>query len=215
MKPVLSLACDHLLAELLADLEAGRERLVGGGDGLHDLEQRHHLRRVEEMQPEEAIRARGRRGLVDHRERGGVGREPGVLLDDRVDRLPHLELRPEVLADRLDHEVAVGEGAVVGRALDPGADGVGLVALHPALLHGPGKLLLDLADALADLVVVDFAHDDVPARLGADLGDPVAHQATTDDSNLADCHVLLGLLVCQGRGPYRRRRDEVIRRWAD
>ena len=45
-----------------------------------------------------------------------------------------------------------------------------------------------------ELVLVDLAQDDVPARLGADLGDPVAHQAAADNSNLADRHVLLELL---------------------
>ena len=44
-------------------------------------------------------------------ERRGVGGEEGLGLDDRVDLPPHLELRVEVLGDRLDHQVAVGEVA--------------------------------------------------------------------------------------------------------
>ena len=46
-------------------------------------------------------------------ERGGVGGEQRLLLDDRVELAPHLELRVEVLGDRLDHQVAVGEVVVV------------------------------------------------------------------------------------------------------
>jgi len=47
------------LAELLAELETGRVGLVAGGHAAHHLEQLHHLRRVEEVQPEELVWAFG------------------------------------------------------------------------------------------------------------------------------------------------------------
>ena len=149
MKPVLSLAWTTVLPSFSPTSKPSLQRLVGGRHRLHDLEQRHHLRRVEEVQAEEAVGPRRRRGLIDHRERGGVGGEEGVLLDDRVDLAPHLELALEVLGHRLDHEVAVGELAVVGRLVDPAADVVGVRLLHPALLDRAAELLLDLAEALA------------------------------------------------------------------
>ena len=98
------------LAVLSRELHAGLERLVGGGHAADDLHELHHLGGVEVVQAEEALRPRGGRGLVDHRQRRGVGGEDGAVLDDGVDLLPHLELLAEVLGDRLDHEVAVGRG---------------------------------------------------------------------------------------------------------
>ena len=93
MKPRLSLGGDRRLAELLAELEAEVDGVVAGALGSHHLEQRHHLGGVEEVQAEEALGALGRRGLVGDRQRGGVGGEEGVVLDDPVDLAPHLELR--------------------------------------------------------------------------------------------------------------------------
>ena len=116
MKPRLSPAATVVLPSSLADLEPEVVGVVAGAVGAHHLEQRHHLGRVEEVQAEEALGARRRRRLVGDRERGGVGGEEGVVLDDPVDLAPHLELAVEVLGDRLDHEVAVGEVAVVQRA---------------------------------------------------------------------------------------------------
>ena len=63
MKPRLSLRGDGGLAELLADLEAELDGLVAGPLRAHDLEQRHHLGAVEEVEPEEALGPLGRRGL--------------------------------------------------------------------------------------------------------------------------------------------------------
>ena len=60
--------------------------------------------------------------------------------------------------------------------------GVGLLGL--ALLDRPRELLLDLADALLELGLVDLAQHDVVARLGRHLGDAVAHQARTEHSDL-------------------------------
>ena len=42
---------------------------------------------------------------------------------------------------------------------------------------------------LSSFALLDLPHDDLPARLRADLGDPVAHQAAADDTNLADLHI--------------------------
>ena len=188
MKPVLSLACTHVLPSLRAELEAGLERLLVGGDGLDHLEQRHQLRRVEEVEPDEPLRPLRRGRLVDHRERRGVGGEDGAVLDHGVDLRPHRELLAEVLGDRLDHEVAVGQLAVVGRGIDPGAHRIGVGLLLLALLDRPRQLLLDAPVGPLDPLVVALAEHDVVVRLGRDLGDPVAHQAAAQHPNLRHLH---------------------------
>ena len=188
MKPRLSPAATVVLPSLLAEREAEVVGGLAGAVGANDLEQRHHLRRVEEVEAEEAVGAPGDRRLVGDRERRGVGGEEGVGLDDLVDLAPHLELPIEVLGDRLDHQVAVGEVGVVERAADPAADRVGVRLLELALLDRAAELLLDLAEALVEGALVGLDHDDVPAGLGADLGDPVPHQPAAEYSYLRDLH---------------------------
>src|SRR5205085_5784350 len=107
---------------------------------------------------------------------------------DRINLLPHLELHPEVFGDRLDHEVAVGEIAIVERRPDALADRIRVGLLGLALLHGAGQLLLDLPDAGGEPILIDLADHDLPSGLGADLADPVAHQAAAENSNLPDLH---------------------------
>ena len=190
-EPAIVAGRDRGLAELLADLEAEVDGLVGGVLGPHDLEQRHHLRRIEEVEPDHPLGPLRRVSLSRDRERGRVGGEEGVVLDDLVELAPHLELAVEVLCDRLDHEVRVGEIRVVERRRDPADHGVSLVLLHLALLDGAGELLLDLPHALVEGRRILLPHDDVPPRLGADLRDPVAHEPAAHDADLADRHISL------------------------
>jgi hypothetical protein len=188
IKPRLSPAATVVLPSPLAHLEPEVIGAVACALRPYDLEQRHDLGGVEEVQAEETLWATGRGGLVGDRERRRVRREIGVVLGDLVDALPQLELAVEVLRDRLHHEVAVREVTDVDRAADPPAHGVGVGLLELALLDRAAELLLDLAETLVQRALVGFHHDDVPAGLGADLRDPVAHQAAAHYSYLRDLH---------------------------
>jgi hypothetical protein len=53
-------------------------------------------------------------------------------------------------------------------------------------LHGPREVLLDLLKALGERRLIDLAHDDRVAGLRRDLGDPVAHQAASEHTDLPD-----------------------------
>src|SRR4051812_30405554 len=55
-EPGLVLGRDPELADAVGERRAHVERLVGGGHGADDLDQLHYLRRVEEVEPEEAVR---------------------------------------------------------------------------------------------------------------------------------------------------------------
>ena len=69
-------------------------------------------------------------------------------------------------------------------------DGVGVGLLELALLDRAAELLLDLADALGEALVVDLAEHDVVARLRGDLGDAVPHQPGAEHADRLDlCHV--------------------------
>ena len=115
MKPRLSLAATVVLPSFSPTSNPSVNGLVAGLLGPDHLEQRHHLGRIEEVEPDHPLGTIGRIGLRGDGERGGVGREVGVVLDDLVELAPHLELAVEVLGDRLDHEVAVGEVRVFER----------------------------------------------------------------------------------------------------
>ena len=108
--------------------------------------------------------------------------------DEAVELAPHRELPIEILGDRLDHQVAVGQVGVVERPLDTAANPIGVGLLHLPLLDRARQLLLDLAHAGVELLLRYLADDDVPAGLCADLGDPVPHQAAADYSYLLDLH---------------------------
>ena len=188
MKPALSFVSTVSLLEALPPLDAGLERLIGGGDRADHLEQLHHLHRVEEVEADEALGPLRRGALRDHGQRGGVGGEDRAVLDDPVDLAPHRELLVEVLGDRLDDEVAVGEVGVVERPLDAPADLVRGGLLELALLDRAAELLLDLPEPLVERALVDLADDHVIARLRRGLCDSVAHEAAADDPHLLDVH---------------------------
>ena len=122
---------------------------------------------------------------------------PDYLANDSEDNLAHnFELAIEALdidgyeALLYDGEPLASDGLAHGEYRFIFADVSGGPTL-PDYLDRAAELLLDHADALGELLVVDLAQDDVPPRLGADLRDPVAHEATANDSNLADRHLSL------------------------
>ena len=111
-----------------------------GAVGEADLDQLHPRHRVEDVKAEElAVDAAGLGDLGDA-ERGGGGREVGVGAG-RGDRREQLALGLDLLDDRLDDDVAVGEVGRVGGdpqprrlgALDLGAGG------NDFLLRPPGR----------------------------------------------------------------------------
>lgn len=168
----------------------GCGRGVQGGD---DLDEREHRDGVEEVQPQDAVRAAGGHAEPHDGDGRGVGRQDGLLvLDDLVEGGEDVGLGLGVLDDGLDDEVAVGEVVeaagedrpgqrVLGRdavqfaALDGAFEGDG----HP-LAGGPGRGR------------VGFADDGVEACAGAHLGDARAHLAAADDTDPPDRGVRCG-----------------------
>src|ERR1019366_1664208 len=182
----LVLGGDRQLVLRARELQRGRERLLGGGHAADHLHQLHDLGRVEVVQAHELLRAACGGGLVDHGQRRGVGCEDRTRLEDLVDLAPHLELQRQALGDRLDHQVAVGQVAVVDGSLDARAHLARLGLVHLALLRRPRQLLLDLGDALLQSRLVELPQHHLIAGLGRHLGDAVAHQSRAQHSHLLD-----------------------------
>ena len=107
---------DRDLAQLRGEGEAGGEGLGRGLRGGDDLEELHHVGRAEEVQADEAAAVRQPLGDGAGVEIGGVGREDRVGAAGGAERGEDGALDGEILEDRLDDEVGVGEGGVVGGA---------------------------------------------------------------------------------------------------
>ena len=102
------LADDHrLLAHRARQrLDAG-DRLVGGLEAAHDLDQLHLLDRVEEVHPAEAPRVAERGGQLGDAQRGRVRGEDGGWGRDRVETREQIELDRQLLRRGLDDELRV------------------------------------------------------------------------------------------------------------
>ena len=82
---------------------------------LHDLDERHQGRRVEEVHADDPLRRGDGGGDLGDRERRRVGREDRVRTHDPLELGEERVLGVEILDDRLDHEVAVRKGGELGR----------------------------------------------------------------------------------------------------
>ena len=85
-----------------------------------------------------------------------------------------------VLADRLDHQVAVGEGRPVVGEVQPGEGGVVVGLAELAAARAPPQRLLDPGPAGLDQRRRGLDDDHVAAVAGAHLGDAGAHQAAAE-----------------------------------
>jgi hypothetical protein len=168
--------------------ERGVERLVARVRGADDLDQRQHRRRVEEVQPDDALRGPGRVGDLRHRKRRGVRGEDRGRRQDAVELAEELALDVEVLERGLDHELAAGKvGELSGEREAP--EGRVLLVLREAFLLDPAREVVVDAPArgLAELER-HIAADDLETGLEADLRNPGTHRAEPDYADASDLH---------------------------
>ena len=184
MKPPRSGAAIGSLPMALGELDQARRSVAcAGGQGPDHLDQLHQRHRIEEVQAAEAVGAPGAGGQLGDAQRRGVRREDGVLADDGFDLRVGLPLRLDVLDDRLDHQVAVGEIAVGGGARQPSEQlRLGLGG-HLALGDAAVEELVDATQPLGQRLVVHLEHDRLEPRRRRDLRDPAAHQSATQHAD--------------------------------
>ena len=182
------MAADRRLADALAERERRLERLVRGQLGPDDLDERHQRRRIEEVHADDALRPARRARDLGHGERRRVRGEHGVRPRDPVELGEELLLRPELLDDRLDHEVAVGELADVRGQRQPPDRGVACTRLELALLDLPREEVRDALVRLLPQLGRDLAPDRLDAGLDAELRDARAHGAEADHADFAHLH---------------------------
>ena len=173
-------AADRMLAELLAERVGRLEGLVGGALGADDLHERHQRRRVEEVHADDALGRRDRAGDLRDRERRRVRREDGVGATDAFQLREQLPLGLELLDDRLDHDVAVGEVADLGRR----GQQADVEGLELALLDLAREEVLDPATRRLPQLAGHLAARGGETRLDRELRDARAHRPQPYDSDL-------------------------------
>ena len=178
---------DSVLAQPLGDEERGRKSRLVGGRCLHDLDQWHYRDRVEEVEPHESLGVLELLTDLLHRQRGGVGRENRVVGDDLLDLTEDLLLDPDLLENRLDHEVAVGVLVLVGGAVDERTKAIRTIPVESSLLLELADLFVDVGESLVDARLIKVGDQDRHLELSHEQQRELAgHEAGTDDPDLLD-----------------------------
>ena len=138
------------------------------------------------MHPDDPLRGGdGRRDLGDGQRRR-VRREDRVASDDALELAKEIELRAELLDDRLDDEVTVREVVERRRERERRERVVPLLRRHLGLVDLPAEEVRDPLVRPAAELVGHLAPDRLVARLDRELGDTGPHGAETDDADATD-----------------------------
>ena len=138
------------------------------------------------MDADEALGTLGHRGEPGDRDRRGVGGDDRLRLQVGPQAREDAPLDLLALGGRLDDEIAVGELVRAGAGRDPRERRGALGLVHLALGDLAREQAVDGREPGAQALLGDVAEHDVHPRLGADLGDAVAHLPGADDANLVD-----------------------------
>ena len=138
------------------------------------------------MHPHDVLWPAGDGGHLDHRQRRGRRRQDGTRLADPVEVAEEIEFDVEVLDDRLNHQIDVGQRGSLGRA-DEAAEHLGTLLLGElALGHGLVQGLGDRSLHSGHLLLAAGHEDHVVAALGEDLDDARRHGSGADHAHGRD-----------------------------
>ena len=171
-----------------------------------DLDQLQPRDRVEEVQPQEALRRLQRRAQVFQRNARGVGGEDRARLQLRLEPGIDLLLQLQLFRHRFDDEIGVAHALAVEVRHQP----VQRVADVGALAHDFAEQVHGALDRSRDRLRLHVGKRAPQALMGAPCRDVAAHRARADDVNMADpvagaCELLH--LLAQKEHP-----DQVLRR---
>ena len=143
---------------------------------------------IEEVHADDTLGMLGRLGDLPDGDRRRVRREDCLRRDDALELGEGLALRLELLDDRFDHQIALGEIRELGRERQPAERGVALLGGHLPLLDRTAEVMLDRPAGTLAQLLAHLAADGLEAGLGRDLRDPRSHRPETDHSDLANLH---------------------------
>ena len=149
----------------------------------HDLDDFHQRHRIEEVEAGDAFRVLGGAGNAGDRQRGGVGGQYTVCADDGFQVGKQLLFDLQQLDDGLDHQVAIGQVAQLGRRLHArdgrfqlgfGQLALGLGALQQVAVKG---------QCILDCLGAGIEQQNLLTAAGEQLGDAATHCSGADDAN--------------------------------
>ena len=180
------------LAQLFPKLVSRLINIVGSSNRPHHFDQLHQRHGIKKVQPNKPLRTLYRSQQLRHRNRRSVRCKNRILLHDPVNRGIHLLLLFHILDDGLNHNVAIGQVRLVGRAFEPRADRIFLLRRNPALLHRPlGKLrqrFLNPGKPFVEKLLLNLKHSHIKPSRSANLRNARPHQSTAKNTNLLDFH---------------------------
>src|SRR6266568_3273401 len=185
------LAHNHALSQALAHRMDGLERLIGGGDRTHELDQLHGRHRIEEVHAQHAVRPLcGCRQLNDGN-RTRIARQDRLWWADLIELCKQLLLEVEVLDGCFNHQVTISEVFQPRRPSHPAARRLLVCWCQLATLHRRLHRCLDVVEPPGQELVVDLTHEGIVAGTCAHLGDASAHQPNPYNANALNLHSIL------------------------
>jgi len=168
---------DRDLPETECECVRRRDGFVGRRRPPHDLDERHPVHRIEEVESAETLGALQPQRHLLHGERRRVGRDHRVVAHDSFDLAEDLPLHLHPLHYRLDQQVGVRDEVEIESADDqlhlPVRRGRSHpTALHPSLEEGSG-----MGEPSGHRLVPDVAHADLEAPRRCELRDPASHHS--------------------------------------
>ena len=146
---------------------------------------------LKKCMPTTRLWRRDRRCDLGHRERRGIRREDRIGANDPLELVEEIELRAELLDDRLDHEITVREVGELRRQRKQSQRRFTLARGHPLLVHLALEEVRDPLLRLRAERIRDLATDGLIARFDCQLRDPGAHGTEphhADTTDLRDGH---------------------------
>ena len=174
------------LADLLAQCHDRGQGVLGGGLAAHHFEQLHHIGRREEVRAQHIGRPLGESGNPVHIQRGGVRSQNRTGFGDRIERLEHLLLDPDLLEHRFDDQIAVRQRLHRQGRREQGHACIELVLAEFALLQRALVVAAQGGDAAVQRLLLLLDDGDGNAGVEKIHADAAAHGAGADHAHLVD-----------------------------
>ena len=150
----------------------------------NNFQQLHHMRGREEVQPDHILRTRSAGGNFIHIQIGGVGGQDRALLADRIQLAKHHFLDAHLFKDRLDHQIHIAQGVIVGGQGQRLFGELGELRFgNLAALQGALQIARDAAFCGLCRLVAHLQHHHRKAGQQCCGSNTCTHGATTDNAN--------------------------------
>ena len=172
------------LAQRLGQVHGSADALGARGLGTDDFEQRHNVRRREEVHADDVLRTGHSRGQFVDVERRGIGGQHSARLRHRIELREHRLLQVHALHGGFDDDVGVAEVRIVEAARNERHALRLVLGRETAALHHRLVVGIHHAKATLQRFSADIDDGDRQAGVGEAHGNAATHGAGTHDAAL-------------------------------